>query len=406
MSRLIGTAVRQPSCRRMEYLPLPSSSSLSCRHVLSLCAFLLLSSSLVGAATPYAGQRQGGQSHQPTSCCLESLAGALPAASARGIQSSQDVQALGIEFEELSRVASGQDFQLTDVVRGMYGAGAAYISGFRRPHRWARVNPWNGQVTLADDRGNAPGQFLNVAMATGTQKGPHFVLHDGRLSIVSNQGDYIAGHFIPGRPLVARADSNAGARIVVHDSGAPLEQQTSIITVDANGSVDSWVHVRGVQLGQGWAPHSAAVGAETVYLAGYRGTSDFVLVDFRGQIREVWRHAPPWADLSTDKYGRPNSMILGVHEVDDLLLVVTAVRHDDAIGLFGGYRGFIEKNEFYLEALDRKNGQVLATSIHEQPPFFGGITEEVVYRIEVGPDEHDTPEVVFLFTVVDYGRQQ
>jgi hypothetical protein len=231
-----------------------------------------------------------------------------------------------------------------------------------------------------DAAGNQP-YPNNIHLATGSPAaGRHFVAHDGRVSAHPDDAQARFVGWLGGRPLGAMAYTDGQAKILVA-TGTDLTPGIEVISLLNGGDIGSR---RAVPLphGEPWRPRAAALGSERIYLANAEQPYDILSVEYGGGTARRWVRDAPWVRKSLDEFGRQNTMVLAIHDLGAIVLVLTAVRRPGAKGVFAGFAGFVERNVFMLEAVNAATGEVLATTQHSAPPFYGSIDTDIVYRID------------------------
>jgi hypothetical protein len=181
------------------------------------------------------------------------------------------------------------------------------------------------------------------------------------------------------KPLTARAMTDGSATILaVVNDGTGMGLTT--LWFDQSGTLQPPIRI---QLpNQAWVPKAAAIGSDRIYVANARQPYEIAVVSHDGTLMDIWIRDGGWVEHRTDEFGRQRTSILGMHEADSLLLVVTSIRKETARGVTSGsFSRFSAMHDFALEVIDPTNGEVLSTSLLDQPPFYGGVDDGVVYGI-------------------------
>ena len=294
-------------------------------------------------------------------------------------------------FVEVGRI---QAVPFTSRVKLMPGGDrVAYFAPGPAPHQWGWADPFTGSWSVAGEAGDGRGQSVYAEMATGTKsRGIDYVLHDGRVSILRD-GVYSTGRLLKGRPLAAKARSDGSALILTLDAGDTGAALMHITLITPEGKMDQAQAT--YPESADWVPWHVTIGTRTIYTADMNHPYRIVAFDFSGRAKAEWGSSSSWTPKSRDRHGRPHSMVLAMHEVEDRLYVVSAVRKANAPDAYGTFWAFEGSNDFVLETRSVLTGEVLSTTHHTRPPFYGSLWEDIVYRIDQPHRDH-APEISFL----------
>lgn len=303
------------------------------------------------------------------------------------VLSGQESEAPDVVFEQLTYVEVGE----LDRVRAFGGDGRAYVAGHPSPREWTIIDPIIGGSRIQSRRGVVE----RVDAATGSHRRQRqYVVHEHRLSILSTRGKHLGGRFLPGTVLAANTDTTGSARMVLLDERG-LVFLSVPYSPDGQERGGAMVVANPFDSGE-WLARIVAIGQDQVYVANGAEPYQIGRFGFDGRRLDMLEPKSPVLTDERDQYGRPRTWILAMHEIGSVLLVVVARLRDDAPGLYGdSFRAFEEQNDFFVDVLRVSDGQLLASSPWGRPPFYGGIDQKVVYRIDEGPDGHSRTLVFF-----------
>jgi hypothetical protein len=304
-----------------------------------------------------------------------------------------------VQLTEVGRLRPPMAMAPSYEVRLTGGLEAAYVTGLNGPHQWGWVNPIDGGARWFDRRGDRPGEFENVRIVTGAPKNDvHFVIHDGRLSIVDDSGRYLTGRLLSGAALGARATQNGSAQILVQ----PRNSATDLLlhTVSTTGTFAEPLLIRGhFPSGTVEFARWGALAKNALYVANVRPPYDVLVYDYAGTAlrRIAPRYRAPFR--GADSRSR-NALVLAIHEVDSLVIVVTATRTDSQPVAFGNHTRFEKHNIFGLDVIHARTGRVISSITTPRPAFYGSMSDTLVYRIDEDPVNPNVRTVVFLLVTL------
>lgn len=283
-----------------------------------------------------------------------------------------------VTWHEVTRLRSSVDVTLVPATQVHANQERFVVSPLIEGYTWAEYDVDGRLIGLRGQRGQGPGEFLRVHRAVPTVGGT--LVFDGqKASQVASDGEYLDGRFLPGVPL-AVVPLASGGLVAPFAGYSERAERTVLAFFDSDGRLVDKVFVKEPEpfpLSNGRAAGDGIGSTYFVRVSPDDEMYEIAEVGFDGAVRRILRRYPRWyvppEERSDGAWPRTSAMT--VHVQDDQLWILFAIRKPSAGFGIGdaGILGWEEDRDFFLEVIDLRNEQLLASEQYRSPPYHSSV---------------------------------